>query len=90
MPPEGCYLIVVDGAYGPPVRADGSPLAETPDDWPGLPELIEVDRDTTREVRILVTSPPGVKMPESTPVKFRLTESVMGEVVTADDYFKAP
>jgi len=52
--------------------------------------IIEVDRDTTREVRILVTSPPGVKMPESTPVKFRLTESVMGEVVTADDYFKAP
>ncbi|WP_190291780.1 cytochrome c oxidase accessory protein CcoG [Roseibium aggregatum] len=52
--------------------------------------IIEVDPDTTREVRILVTSPPGVKMPASTPVKFRLTESVMGEVVTADDYFKAP
>ena len=52
--------------------------------------IIEVDPDTTREVRILVTSPPGVKMPASTPVKFRLTESVMGEVVTAEDYFKAP
>ncbi len=52
--------------------------------------IIEVDPDTTREVRILVTSPPGVKMPASTPVTFRLTESVMGEVVTAQDYFKAP
>lgn len=52
--------------------------------------IIEVDPDTTREVRILVTSPPGVKMPASTPVTFRLTESVMGEVVTAEDYFKAP
>ncbi|WP_394701628.1 cytochrome c oxidase accessory protein CcoG [uncultured Roseibium sp.] len=52
--------------------------------------IIGVDPDTTREVRILVTSPPGVKMPASTPVTFRLTESVMGEVVTAQDYFKAP
>ena len=52
--------------------------------------IIEVEPDTTREVRVLVTSPPGVKMPESTDVTFRLTESVMGEVVTAKDFFKAP
>jgi len=52
--------------------------------------IIEVGPDTTREVRILVTSPPGVKMEKSTPVTFRITESVMGEVVTEDDFFKAP
>lgn len=51
--------------------------------------IIEIGPDTTREVRINVTSPAGVKMPQSTPVVFRLTESVMGEVVTAKDYFKA-
>ncbi|EFO34255.1 4Fe-4S ferredoxin, iron-sulfur binding [Roseibium sp. TrichSKD4] len=52
--------------------------------------IIEVGPDTTREVRILVTSPPDVKMEKSTPVTFRITESVMGEVVTEDDFFKAP
>ncbi|MBD8877790.1 cytochrome c oxidase accessory protein CcoG [Roseibium polysiphoniae] len=52
--------------------------------------IIEVGADTTREVRVLVNSPAGVKMPKSTEIVFRLTESVMGEVVTADDYFKAP
>jgi cytochrome c oxidase accessory protein FixG len=52
--------------------------------------IVEIGPDTTREVRILVTSPPGVKMPKSTDVTFRLTESVMGEVVTAEDFFKAP
>lgn len=52
--------------------------------------IVEVGPDTTREVRVLVTSPEGVKMPESTSITFRLTESVMGEVVTAADYFKAP
>ncbi len=52
--------------------------------------IIEVGPDTTREVRVLVTSPADVKMPQSTDITFRLTESVMGEVVTAEDYFKAP
>ena len=52
--------------------------------------IIEIGPDQTRELRVLVTSPAGVKMPESTPIVFRLTESVMGEVVTANDFFKAP
>ncbi|SHL56741.1 cytochrome c oxidase accessory protein CcoG [Roseibium suaedae] len=52
--------------------------------------IIEIGPDQTRELRVLVTSPAGVKMPESTPIVFRLTESVMGEVVTAKDFFKAP
>jgi hypothetical protein len=52
--------------------------------------IIEVGPDTTREVRVLVSSPPWEKMPHSTPVIFRITESVMGEVVTTKDTFKAP
>ncbi|MEO9527165.1 MAG: FixG Ig-like domain-containing protein, partial [Roseibium sp.] len=52
--------------------------------------IVSVGPDTTREVRVLVTSPPGLEMPHSTPVTFRITESVMGEVVTARDTFKAP
>ncbi|WP_422039720.1 cytochrome c oxidase accessory protein CcoG [Roseibium sp.] len=52
--------------------------------------IVEVGPDTTREVRVLVSSPPGADMPHSTPVTFRITESVMGEVVTAKDTFKAP
>ncbi len=52
--------------------------------------IVEVGPDTTREIRVLVTSPAGVTMPKSTEITFRLTESVMGEVVTTDDYFKAP
>ncbi|ADZ71630.1 cytochrome c oxidase accessory protein CcoG [Polymorphum gilvum] len=52
--------------------------------------FIEVGPDQTRELRVLVHSPAGTKMPPSTPVTFRLTESVMGEVVTTKDYFKAP
>jgi cytochrome c oxidase accessory protein FixG len=61
----------------------------TEDTFAGRP-IISVGPDTTREVRILVTSPPWAKMPHSTPVTFRITESVMGEVVTAKDTFKAP
>ncbi|MFD1695085.1 cytochrome c oxidase accessory protein CcoG [Roseibium aestuarii] len=52
--------------------------------------VIDIGPDRTRELRVLVTVPAGAKLPESTDVTFRLTESVMGEVVTADDYFKAP
>jgi polyferredoxin len=52
--------------------------------------IVQVGPDTTREIRVLVTSPPWEKMPHSTPVTFRITESVMGEVITAKDTFKAP
>ena len=52
--------------------------------------IIPVGPDTTREIRILVTSPAGVKMDPSTQVIFRITDSVMGEVVTTKDFFKAP
>ncbi|MBA5776148.1 cytochrome c oxidase accessory protein CcoG [Stappia sp. F7233] len=52
--------------------------------------IVTVGPDQTREVRVLVFSPEDVTMPKSTDVTFRITESVMGEVATASDYFKAP
>ena len=52
--------------------------------------VVEVGPDTTRELRVLITSPSEAELPKSTDITFRLTDAVMGEVVTADDYFKAP
>ncbi|MFN7165693.1 MAG: cytochrome c oxidase accessory protein CcoG [Pannonibacter sp.] len=55
----------------------------------GRPYVV-VGPDQTREIRVLVTSPAGTKMATSTPITFRLTDTVMGEVVTTKDFFKAP
>ncbi len=52
--------------------------------------VVEVGPDQTREIRVLVFSPAGVTLPKSTPVTFRITDTVMGEIATASDYFKAP
>ncbi|MTI00204.1 cytochrome c oxidase accessory protein CcoG [Roseibium sp. RKSG952] len=52
--------------------------------------VIDVGPDTTREVRVTLTAPVWEKLPPSTPITFRITDSVMGEVVTANDNFKAP
>lgn len=52
--------------------------------------VVDIGPDRTRELRVLVTVPDVSGLDESTPITFRLTESVMGEVVTANDYFKIP
>lgn len=52
--------------------------------------VIEVGSDTTREVRVLVLSPVGHAMPESTTAIFRITDAVAGETTVARDYFRAP
>jgi cytochrome c oxidase accessory protein FixG len=52
--------------------------------------VVPVGPDTTREIRVLVFSPAGADLPATTPVTFRITETVMGKVATADDFFKAP
>jgi len=82
---ERHFMLHVEG-MPPNTRVEAVGVEDT---FAGRP-IVRVNADTTREVRILVHSPDGVKMPKSTPVTFRLTESVMGEVVTAKDYFKAP
>jgi cytochrome c oxidase accessory protein FixG len=55
---------------------------------PGMP-LIPVGPDQGREVRVLVTIPPGVKIDRSTPLTFRATDTATGETVVATDQFIA-
>ncbi|MEP3280265.1 MAG: cytochrome c oxidase accessory protein CcoG, partial [Stappiaceae bacterium] len=52
--------------------------------------VVELGPGTSREVRILVYTPNDRTLPESTSVTFRITDTVMGEMTTAKDYFKAP
>jgi polyferredoxin len=51
--------------------------------------MIVLDRDTTTELRVLVTAPPGGN-PGETPLKFRVTDIGLGEVASATDNFVTP
>ncbi|HVX76915.1 MAG TPA: cytochrome c oxidase accessory protein CcoG [Bradyrhizobium sp.] len=51
--------------------------------------MIILDRDTTTELRVLVTAPPGGH-PGETPLKFRVTDIGLGEVASATDNFVTP
>jgi cytochrome c oxidase accessory protein FixG len=55
---------------------------------PGMP-LIPVGPDQGREVRVLVTIPPGAQIDRSTPLTFRATDTATGETVVATDHFIA-
>jgi cytochrome c oxidase accessory protein FixG len=55
---------------------------------PGKP-LIPVGPDQGREVRVLVTVPPGTQIDRSTPLTFRATDTATGETATAIDHFIA-
>jgi cytochrome c oxidase accessory protein FixG len=55
---------------------------------PGMP-LIPVGPDQGREVRVLVTIPPTVKVDHSTELTFRATNVATGEVAIAKDHFIA-
>jgi cytochrome c oxidase accessory protein FixG len=55
---------------------------------PGMP-LIPVGPDQGREVRVLVTIPPTVKIDHSTPLTFRATNIATGETAVAKDHFIA-
>ncbi len=51
---------------------------------------LSVDADTTRSVRALVFSPPGVEMPGSKPMSFKLVNTETGETTIISDFFRAP
>ena len=79
------FILSVEGMpEGTRIEAVG--ISETVLDKPVIP----VGPDTTREIRVLVFSPADAKLPTTTPITFRITETVMGKVATADDFFKAP
>ena len=80
----GEFVLSVEGIDGLRIEAIG--VEGTEDGNP----VVAVDRDTTREVRVLVFSPKGVELGQSTPITFRLVSKVDGETTTVNDYFKAP
>ncbi len=52
--------------------------------------LVTVGPDTTRELRALVSVPPGSDLAASTPVTFHITDPDTGEREAAADFFRAP
>ncbi len=52
--------------------------------------IIKLPKDSTLELRVLLSSPPGLKLAKSVPVTFRSTEIETGEVSTVTDFFKSP
>jgi polyferredoxin len=52
--------------------------------------MIVLGRDTTTELRVLVTAPFDEKAEKSVPVTFRITDIGLGEVASATDHFVLP
>ena len=52
--------------------------------------MIILARDTTTELRVLVTAPSGDNPEKSVPVKFHVTDIGLGEVASATDNFVSP
>jgi polyferredoxin len=52
--------------------------------------MIVLARDTTTELRVLVTAPFNEKVEKTAPVKFRVTDIGLGEVAAATDHFVTP
>jgi cytochrome c oxidase accessory protein FixG len=65
-----------------------SVMGEPVGDEAGVP--VTAPPDQTLELRVTVTVPPDVKLPQSTPIQMILTDVATGEAVKKADYFKAP
>jgi cytochrome c oxidase accessory protein FixG len=59
------------------------------DDAHGAAPVIEVGPDQVREVRVLVSVPPGSDPPRSQPLVFNVTDVASGKTVVATDHFFA-
>ncbi|MBX9620266.1 MAG: cytochrome c oxidase accessory protein CcoG [Hyphomicrobiales bacterium] len=64
-------------AVGTDATADGRPI-------------VTVDPDSSREVRVFVTVPPGVPLRGTQPISFIASDLFVGEVVRSQDHFFAP
>ncbi|MCW2284440.1 cytochrome c oxidase accessory protein FixG [Rhodoblastus acidophilus] len=51
---------------------------------------VHVEADQTLELRVMVTTPPDATPPQSTPIKFILTDPKTGEQASRADFFKGP
>jgi hypothetical protein len=52
--------------------------------------MIVIPRDSTSELRLLVTAPAESNPEKSIPVRFHVTDIGLGEVASATDNFVAP
>jgi cytochrome c oxidase accessory protein FixG len=52
--------------------------------------MIVLARDTTTELRVLITAPFSEKVDKTVPIKFRVTDIGLGEVTSATDHFVMP
>jgi cytochrome c oxidase accessory protein FixG len=52
--------------------------------------IVRIGPDQTREVRLLITVPPGAQHEESLPVTFRITDPSSGASATTHDHFIGP
>src|ERR1700758_4519449 len=52
--------------------------------------MIILERDTTTELRVLVTAPSEERAQKTQPVRFRVTDIGLGEVACATDHFVVP
>ena len=77
------YTLAVDGLPNAQVRVVGIDADPT-----GTP-VITVGPDQTRELRVLLTVPADTKLGRSTPVSFRITDTISRETATAADHFIA-
>ena len=78
------FTVSVEGF--PRLQATAIGALPTQSEWP----MIEVPADSTREVRLLVTAPPGAWRPGSTEIVVRAVELGTGEIATTRDNFIAP
>ncbi len=51
---------------------------------------VRVEADQTLELRVMVTTPPDATPPQSTPIKFVLTDPKTSEQASRADFFKGP
>jgi polyferredoxin len=74
----------VDGPAGAQIHIVGADSV-TPDR-----PMIVLGRDSTTELRVLVTAPFNELADKTAPVKFRVTDIGLGEVTSATDHFVMP
>jgi cytochrome c oxidase accessory protein FixG len=78
------FVLQVDNLPGAKVETAGQAGEEN-----GYP-LIEVGPDQSRQMRVLITMPPGSKVKSQTPIIFKLVDKKTGRVATHADHFFGP
>ena len=74
----------VEGPVSPVIHVVGKDSVAS-----GRPSIV-MGRDSTTELRVLVTAPAASNTEKSVPLTMRVTDTALGEVATATDNFVAP